>query len=120
MQRLENMRLLGSAASVVRPAPDRSLAAMVARAHAEHPAPAPVAAAVVAPPRVRRSRLETRPAGARLDGRDAAGELVRSDGFSALVRRVRDNDPVLMADLRRNPQRALELRDLVERLLVVL
>ena len=52
--------------------------------------------------------------------RDAVSELIRSDGQAGLVRRLLNHDPILYAELRRDPARAREMRDLLDRMLVAL
>ncbi len=47
---------------------------------------------------------------------DAIDEIVRSDGWSAVLCRILRDDPVLLAALRRNPQCLQELRAVLDRL----
>ena len=47
---------------------------------------------------------------------DAIDESVRSDGWPAVFRRILDDRPLLLGALRRNPQRLLALRVVLDRL----
>jgi len=67
--------------------------------------------------------FERRPSGMPIDHdhtrgherRDVVAELVRYDGWGAVFRRLVEGDPVLLAGLRGDRRRLLQLRDLVER-----